>query len=426
LRGVLRTVGLRLPRTSLPSLWSILWRRAFLRLRGLRFRERPAGQISPETLLRIDACASATLGLGVSDPIHALDFHARGLMLALRAGEPVRIARALAVDVGVLGAGGTRTWRRTNQVREMALSLAARTGDDFAQYMATAQSGIARQFAGRWAEALEDCERAESLGPEFRTRSSEDVYARLIATLYCWYYTGDIPRIAERLPELLKNVQERGDLVSDTGLRARFLPVLLLAQDNPEQARHEVRDAISRWTRQAFYFQHYFSLVGETEGDLYVGAVEPAWERLTGAWRALGAGHIFLVQFLLLEALHLRARVALALAASGHESPRLVRQALADARRMEREQAPWSDALALLVRAGVASLQGHRSSAVELLAQAESALEAAQMSLYLAVAQCRRGELTGDRKLVEAANQFMHNHQIRNPARMAGMLAPGF
>src|SRR5262249_57054685 len=73
-----------------------LGRRFWLRLRGLRFRERDAGQVSAEQLTRVDICWSAAVGLSIVDTVRAADFQTRNLLLALRAGEPYRVARALA------------------------------------------------------------------------------------------------------------------------------------------------------------------------------------------------------------------------------------------------------------------------------------------------------------------------------------------
>jgi len=100
-----------------------------------------------------------------------------------------------------------------------------------------------------------------------------------------------------------------------------------------------------------------------------------------------------------------------------------------DAAKIERERMPWGDGLALLVRAGVAARRGYLDGAIRLLSTAEAALEAANMRLYAAAARRHRGELTGgsqDRTLVAEADALMSCQHIRNPARMAAMLAPGF
>ena len=91
------------PRSALGSL---LLRRARIRLRGLRFVERDESQLSAEMLTRIDTCWSAAAGLSMVDTIRCADFQARHLLLALDAGEPYRIARALAMEGGLVSVSG--------------------------------------------------------------------------------------------------------------------------------------------------------------------------------------------------------------------------------------------------------------------------------------------------------------------------------
>ena len=111
---VLREVGLSLPRTPRAAQWSWLLRSAWLWLRGLRFRRREEREIPPDQLQRVDLCRSAAVGLGMVDPIRSADFQARNALLALRAGEPERIALALANQAMLctLFGGGRRRYVR--------------------------------------------------------------------------------------------------------------------------------------------------------------------------------------------------------------------------------------------------------------------------------------------------------------------------
>ena len=66
--------------------------------------------------------------------------------------------------------------------------------------------------------------------------------------------------------------------------------------------------------------------------------------------------------------------------------------------------------------------------AIRLLAGAEAVLKSADMKLYAAAARHRRGELVGGdagRALTDEADALMLRQEIRNPARMTAMLAPG-
>ena len=94
-RFVLAGMGMRAPRTRRAALAWLLWRRARLRWRGLRFVARPAEAIDCDTLLRIDTCWSAATGLALVDFIEASEFNIRVLQMALDAGDAYRIARAM-------------------------------------------------------------------------------------------------------------------------------------------------------------------------------------------------------------------------------------------------------------------------------------------------------------------------------------------
>ena len=52
-------------------------------------------------------------------------------------------------------------------------------------------------------------------------------------------------------------------------------------------------------------------------------------------------------------------------------------------------------------------------------------LEQAAMSLHVAVARARRGELSGDSALLESAHASIAAQGVRDPARIVDVLAPG-
>src|SRR5262249_16803690 len=100
LQTVLGAVGYKLATGPKRALLSLLIRRLHLRLRGIKFVKRDLSEIPKEQILRIDICWAVAAGLGNVDPIRAADFQTRHLLLALRAGEPYRVARALDLEAG--------------------------------------------------------------------------------------------------------------------------------------------------------------------------------------------------------------------------------------------------------------------------------------------------------------------------------------
>ena len=63
------------------------------------------------------------------DTVRGADFQARGLLLALRAGEPVRVGRALALEGVHLGEPGRAGQTRARAMAQRVRRLAASEGD---------------------------------------------------------------------------------------------------------------------------------------------------------------------------------------------------------------------------------------------------------------------------------------------------------
>src|SRR5207253_3899026 len=127
LSAVLDAIGMRMASTPRRALARLLLGRARIRLRGLSYRERDAAAVDPEELIRIDVCRSASIGLSMIDTIHGAEFQARHTLLAVRAGEPFRIAVALALEAGhTTYGGGIDAERRAEQIIATAETLARR------------------------------------------------------------------------------------------------------------------------------------------------------------------------------------------------------------------------------------------------------------------------------------------------------------
>ena len=106
IQTVLSAVGFKLSAGPKRALLSLLMRRLHLRLRGIKFVKRDISEIPKEQILRIDICWAVAAGLGMVDTIRAADFQTRHLLLALRAGELYRVARALNLEAGFTATAG--------------------------------------------------------------------------------------------------------------------------------------------------------------------------------------------------------------------------------------------------------------------------------------------------------------------------------
>jgi hypothetical protein len=428
LRMVLGAVGQKLAPTPQRALLSLLLRRAWLRLRGFRFQEHDACQVYPEEIRRIDTYWSVAMGLGIVDPIRGADYQTRNLLLALRAGEPYRIARSLALEAGFVATVGRTTTRRTSNLLAMAGALAQRAGNPHALGLVSLANGLVAYLEGRWKDTLAPFERAESIFRASCIGVAWELDTAQVFYLSSLSYLGELAALSRRLPLIRKEAEERADLYALSWLDLFLTPVAQMAADEADEARRELREQRKHLSQQGFYLQHANALYREGEVELYRGDGKAAWQRATELWPALAGSLLHRVQHLRMCTCHLRARSALAVAAVGRD-PRLLAAAEGDARRLEREKRDDARGWAKLVWAGIAAARGTPARAASLLAEAAVDLDTAGMGHYAAAARRRLGEVVGGEQggaLVVSADSWMSGQNIHNPARMTAMLAPGF
>ena len=434
LRTVLTSIGLKLPKTPLRALLSYLWQRTLLWLRGLNFRERSEDQVSPQELLHIDTCWSVALGLGHVDMIRGATFQLRHLRLALRAGEPYRIARALAMEVVNSSTAGGVTHERTEQLFQRALALAERVPQPHALGMATLCGGMAAFLEGFWKRTWELCERSAAILRERCTGVSWELHSAKFYGIRALEFLGEWRELARRLPIYIKDAQDRGDLFAATNFRTRITYMTLLMADKPAEASEELARAMAQWAANTgVHLQHYFELTAKVCISLYAGTPQTAQELMDRHWSALSRSLLLRVQSSRITLLQFRACTSLALLAAGAPSAsdrdKLLRSCAQDAEQMRKCNMGWSNPLALLAFAGSAAIRGKKGEAVQLLASAEQGFQAADMAIFDAVARRRRGQLLGGdegRALVAEADARMSSQMIVNPARVSAMYAPGF
>jgi hypothetical protein len=429
LRIVLRAVGMKIPKTPRRAFWSLAWQWLHLRWRGLGFRRRDARQVDAAELRRLEICRSAAVGLSMVDPLRGAYFQTRYLLLALRTGEPQHLVQALAMEGAHASIGGSFSRRRTNELLRAAETLARQLAQPYPAAIVALAEGIADALEGRWQSAWSLCDQAEGI---FRAHCTGVMWELSTAhrfALWPLMFLGEVAEIRRRLPALIKEARERNDLYAVTNLTLVIRTFVRLADDEPQRARRELRQVIDEWSRQGFHVQHMNCLYDEVQIDLYQGEGPAAWERVTSHWPAVARSYLLRVQQVRIFLLHLRARAALAAAPAAAEPAPLLHAAEQDARLLQRERIAWAEALAQLVRAGVAMRRHDAGAACQLLEDAAGRLEAAGLCLHAAAARRRLGELVAGsqgHRLVEQADAWMKGQNIRRPDRMTALLAPGF
>ena len=153
-----------------------------------------------EKLELIDIFRSVAVGISIVDVIRGADYQTRSLLLALEAGEPLRIALALGWEAVHVACQGRPTWRRTERLVAAAGSLADRIGHPHALGMASLSAGAAEFLIGRYHSAIELLNRAEAI---FRDRCTGVIWeldtARIFG-LWSLFYLGRLAELREPLP----------------------------------------------------------------------------------------------------------------------------------------------------------------------------------------------------------------------------------
>ena len=406
LETVLAAIDMKMPKSPIGALITLLGRRARIRLRGTRFRLRDASRITPGELTRIDVCWAVGVGLGLVDTIRGNNFQGKHLLLALRSGEPYRVSRALSLEACYAGVAGAQNRRRIDRLIGEATELARRIDHPHAIGMAEISDGGAAYLQGRWKYAIEHLDHGLEI---LRDRCTGVSWENDSATLFgvnSLAYLGRLDELSRRVAVRLREAQDRGDLYCAANLRLGYANLAWLMRDDVADARRVVADALAQWTPKGWHVQHYYGLVAQAHIDLYDGDFEAARARLEQAWPKVKRVLLTRVQFIRTVLYNLRGHAA---CAAG--DLRMARKML---RGLRREHIDWADALAAALEASIIAKSGEDPR--KALVRAVTACETADMGL---LAQSLRRAL-GD----PGIDDWMRKQGIRSPARFVRIFLP--
>ena len=160
----------------------------------------------------------------------------------------------------------------------------------------------------------------------------------------------------------------------------------------------------------------------------YQGKGATAWSLVNTEWPRVRKSLFLRLPYVAIVAYDCRGRAAIAAAATAGGDAELLKAALRVANTLSKMPSRWAHAMALLTKAGVASVKHQREYASQLLATAEVAFQALEMTQYVAACQHRRGLLAGPmngRTLVAAAEDWANAQAVVVPSKIFDMLAPG-
>jgi tetratricopeptide (TPR) repeat protein len=429
MRGVLTAIGMKLPETRVATLATFLFWLALLRVRGLWFRRRDPSQIAAHQLTQIDTCWSVAFGLSITDTVRGAAFHNRALFLSLRAGEPHRVARALALHAGFTATRGGR-WSRARAHKLLARShqLAEASNDPHALGWAKGAACAVHYLTGNFKRAVEQFADAERIWRETPGTSWELDTIKVFA-INSIAQLGRLRDLCTRTPKYLRETIERGDLYGAVNLRVGYANFRWLVEGRVDDARRELDEAMAQWSKQGFHLEHFYELLARTNLALYEGTTAAGLAQVHASWSGIDRALLFRVQPLRVLARFMRGRLALAQGVErGAEGRTNIEIARKDARAIARERVAWGEPLADLLRAGCALAGGDDGHARSALAKAVRGFAASDMELHRVVAAAAYGRLVGgDEGAREAADAaaWMKSQGVVDPPALARTIGPG-
>lgn len=436
LRRVLADAAVPYPSSPVAAFATVIGLRARLAVRGLHLVPRPREARSPARLARVDACWSAGLGHAWVDPIRAAAFQARYMMLALDAGEPTRIARALATEASQMAAaGGDARTAKARDIMTRAMDMTHDSVDRDARAFALLMAGTVAYYSSQWREAVTLCAKAEEILRERQSLSEWELMTSHVLSLVSLVQLGELRVLRARQVELLAEARRRGNRLAAICVASGLANIRWLAADDPDEAQWRADDSLAPWRDDDFRLPQYLHLIACVNISLYRGDAADAWHRVTREWPRVVSSMSLQVQNFRLTLRHLRARCALALAASTEKGatswPKreaLLFVARRDARLIAKEDNVWAPALALSLEGGIAAASNDVLTATARLRAAADAYRAIDMQLHAAAADHERSHLLqgeGARALRHSAEDWMINEQVSRGDSLAAMLIPG-
>ena len=379
--------------------------------------------MSREDRVRIDTLRSVSAGLAAVDVVLGACMQARHLLAAMEHGDRTQVLQGLGAGMIELAILGRPESKREKRMTKAAAALAEQIGPEMESYLVQT-SGLALYMRGQYREALEKLDIASRAAPGGWGTAN----ARLFAIFSC-FFLGKHREVARRGPRLLREVEERGDLYTAVSLRATIMVDIALADDDPEQARRHVNDAMSRWTQTGFHAQHWYAMWSEALIDLYRGDVAGARATLERDAPKLRRSFLLRAQMVRGMTAYLRGCCAIA---SIEAQPSLRAQHVAEARRIARqlrnETAAWGTPFATIIRAAAENASGDRETAVRSLRDALRSTEGAHLGPQAWATRYQLGKaLGGDegRDHIVQAEGAMREEGVRSPERTANLLLPG-
>jgi eukaryotic-like serine/threonine-protein kinase len=426
--GLLRSVGFWMPETPLQSILAMLALRAFLRLRGMRWRRRHESELSAVTLRNLDLLWSGASVFFIVNPVFGTYLQARHMAGALRAGEPLRLALSVGLGAPFEALGGTPYYRDGRRFLDFAENIASDLQNSHLSCAISVNWIFFDFLCSRIKDGLEHSRRAIRVMSELGIGQAWEGSTAKLGLIWFLSWGGRIRELSDLLPGILDEARSRGDVYTYVIVRCGAPTHLAeLAADDPDGALDKVSQALAQWSQVRYDVPHFGTVYASVECELYAGRIDQARKRLLLAWPALKRSLLFRkCQTFRIMLFYMRARTALAAWTLRRDDRILIQEIELYLSLLKKARSPWGTALGQAMESSLEAGRGHVSKAILLLEGAEAILNEHDFRLQAAAISRRRGELEGEDGYlrVQAADVFMRSENIMRPDRITFMILP--
>jgi serine/threonine protein kinase/tetratricopeptide (TPR) repeat protein len=425
-----REFGVHVPATPAQAVRGIVWNRIRTRLTLLFGVPAPRDStVTDASARRLDLLHTGGVILNIADPVLATYFQTVYIRDALRTGGDAHRAIALALEASVRLAGGKGRVGPAMQLIRDAERLAEASGNVNALGLILLLRAYVDYLLCRVPEGIKHSEQAIAFLRERCSGVAWELTGGYVLLFWFLCWAGYVEGVRNELPRLLKEGAARGDVNMEVSLRLlSYVHYSFLSVDQASEYIAEARTAVGRWSTRGYHLQTYGAMFGIVESFLYLGDYDHARNTLMDDWDRMTRSFILRWQTLLVMALFLRGRVALAGLVRDPGSKRLQSEVAEYAARLDKIGTAWCRPMAKALRGGVALARGSSADAASLLEAAAEEFEGVSLHAYAAAARHFSGRLSGGdhgRALMTAAAAFVTSQRVVRPDAFLNMLLPG-
>jgi hypothetical protein len=378
LKLALRGVGERLPESNAAAVGMFVVERARRAFDRKRDGAAPAAPLDDAAKLRLDVLWTAGTSLSMYQPLPANALQIRFIRQALRANEPRRVVRALAMEMVFLSAVGGRYRAESNRLEQDLRGRFDALPWPYERAWAAASIGANAWLAGDLRRCRDWTARARQLFHEVPETSAFELALLDSWRLPAMALVGDFDEAVRTADELLAVATARGDNFASLTCLHGYMTLGYLAANEPELARARVEQGRARAKQLASPLPAFHQTWSAATLALHANEGDKAYDAVRSDWWRLRRSGAFVFESCVGDSRDLRARAALAAARAANPRRRaeLSKDAAAQARWLRASTLRLGPALALVIEAQVAQLAGRDADAERLARRAGSELDA--------------------------------------------------